>query len=204
MKNNPSTHVTQEKKYRNGKIPAYLDETDRAVIKEFCKVKVNPFNLYPLRSVIDLTHNDCTIYFEQNGKQFFVGKVKKEVFKKTYELLVPFKLYVNREPVPGEKPKSYIVPASTIVHTSEDFNSFYVPVPAKEPEFPGDIDYVKIPRFVLSKIIRQVRSLMLVNEPEGIGTDDGMQKIDLVQLTQTFNNALCISQGGRKSAVATK
>ena len=63
-----------KKTHPNGKISAALDENDRSIIKTFCEV-----NLQPLRSVVDLAKNDCTIYCNHEGQELILGKVRKIV-----------------------------------------------------------------------------------------------------------------------------
>ena len=158
----------------NGKIPCSLDENDRSIIKAFCEV-----NLQPLRSVVDLARNHCAIYCNHEGQEILLGNVEKIVYKKTFEVLQSFKLFTSRNLQPGQKPESTIVKAGTKIFTSEDFNFFWIPVPTEE-------GYVKVERWIVVKntILRQVRSLMLVNEEKGIGLKEGMKRVDIVELME--------------------
>lgn len=160
------------KRYSNGRISGTLDEEDRKLIKAFCS-----HNRYPLRSEVDLKRNKCLIYCEHQGQEVLLGTIEKVVYKKTFDILQPFRLYLNRQPGPDEKPAVIMVPEGTRVFLSEDLQHFWIPVPTEQ-------EWVKAPRWVVVRntSIRQVRSLMLINEQEGIGLKDNMQRIDLVEL----------------------
>lgn len=80
-----------KKLHPKGKISANQDENDRSIIKTFCEV-----NLQPLRSVVDLDRNQCAIFCNHEGQEILFGKVEKIVYKKTFELLQPFKLFTKR------------------------------------------------------------------------------------------------------------
>ena len=185
----PSERNKARREYKrnhpNGKIPGTLDENDRFIIKTFCEV-----NRQPLRSVVDLSRNQCSIYCIHEGQETLLGKVEKIVYKKTFEVLQAFKLYTSRNIVPGKKPQSIIIKSGTKIFLSENFNYFWIPVPGEE-------GYIKIERWIVVKntILRQVRSLMLINEENGIGMKENMTRIDLVELMDSFlpNNAACDS-----------
>lgn len=159
----------------NGKIPDRLDENDRSVIKTFCEI-----SSLPLRSVVDLTKNESYIYQKQDGHETLLGTVRKVVYKKTFEVLQPFKLYTTRDQDSRVKPESTTIEAGTRIFTSDDFCYFWIPVPT-------DQQWVKVERWVVVKntTLRQIRSLFLMKGIQGRQAKESCHSlIDMVEFVE--------------------
>lgn len=166
------------KTHPNGRIRETLDEIDRDLIKSFCNL-----NAQPLRSIVDLERNQCLIFCYHEGQELLLGRIQKVVYKKTFEVMAPFKLFTIRDVKANQMPQRVIISPGTRIFLSEDFNYFWVPVPTKE-------EWVKVERWIVVKntSVRQVRSLMIINEENGLGMKDGMVRIDLVELMSPFTS----------------
>ena len=171
----------QRREYRkthpNGRVPGYLDENDRAIIKAYCKSEGPLF-----RGIVDLENNNAVIKIVIDNEYLFIGSIHKVVYKDTFVLLNDFKLYTNRNIQKGEKSAHIILPAGTeIVICQDDKNKVMVPV--------GE-EYLQIDRWIFSTKanMRQLYSLFLTNEDERVGVGTNQTKIDLVRIVNAINN----------------
>jgi len=189
MEKNTLSHTEQKRlrrEYRrthpNGRVYPKLDERDRALIKEFCKRSGGKY-----RATISLERNSCIITSTLGTEELFIGSIQKIVYKDSFFLLEPFKLYINRNPKPGESGKFRIIPAGTLITVSENKQYFCIPIDdCEEP--------VYVERFIIAKSANTIQmfSLFLVNEKENIGPGEGQLKIDLVRILK--NNKLDTSK----------
>lgn len=153
------------------RVPGYLNENDRAIIKEFCKL-----NRHPLQAVVDLNKNLCTLYAVENGNKLEMGTIQKVVFKNTFVLLNTFNYYPNRNPLVGTKRKViYLPPGTEITVCDYDKNKLWIPI---------EDEWVLIDRYIIMKSanVRQKFELYLSNPQEGIGIGEGQKRIELLKM----------------------
>lgn len=157
------------------RVPGVLDEHDRAIIKEFCKL-----NKSPLRAVVDLNKNSCMLYVKPGNEEIMLGRIQKIVYKDTFVLLNQFKYFPNRknsDSVTTTPTKKFIIlqPGTEIFTDSENKNKFWIPV---------ENEYVLIDRYIMVKsaVIRQKYELYLINPEENIGVEENQKNIELIKM----------------------
>jgi hypothetical protein len=158
----------------NGRVPGKLDEHDRAVIKEYCRLVDTPIN-----STIDLSKNLCVLRSKE--KYFFIGTIQKVVFKDIFILLSQFKLFTSRDNKDKSKVQIKLLqPGTELFVDNEDPTYFNVEV---------DGSYIKVPRFVFVKsaLIRQKYGLFITNPDCNFGFAEGQRKVDIVQFVTDYS-----------------
>jgi hypothetical protein len=179
-----SEQKTAENKHRkeyrkthpNGRVPAFLDESDRVIIKVYCK-----HHSQPLKATVDLENNNCAIMSAIGNDSILIGTIQKVVYKDTFVLLNEFKLYPDRNRQPGTKTVVVTLKAGTeLVVCGDDKNKLWVPINGI---------YELMPRWIFAKgaDMKQMYSLFLTNAEDNVGAGEGQHKVDLVYLAQLYH-----------------